>query len=176
MRCPWRPLRAGKTRNGRWLVRAVFLCLVLGPLLGFAAASPAHAQFAAVAPIAPIPTPPMINSTVSSGATVTNLGSNFLERLGTTSGFSRMLRTNPGRRRCLGNHGSAALPDLVRGLRHYSDQRPARPVCRRQPQDLGRRRRYRRAASRPASMSASPSTRAAPPSTCRWRCNRRPSI
>ena len=38
----------------------------------------------------------MINSTVSAGATVTNLGSNFLERLGTANGFSRMLRTNPG--------------------------------------------------------------------------------
>jgi uncharacterized protein with beta-barrel porin domain len=38
----------------------------------------------------------MINSTISAGATVTNLGSNFLERLGTTNGFSRMLRTNPG--------------------------------------------------------------------------------
>jgi uncharacterized protein with beta-barrel porin domain len=97
MRCPWRPLRAGKTRNGRWLARAVFLRIVVGLMLGFAAA-PAHAQFAAVAPIAPapIPTPLMIDSTVSSGATVTNLGSNFLERLGTTNGFSRMLRTNPG--------------------------------------------------------------------------------
>ena len=39
----------------------------------------------------------MIDLTVSSGATVTNLGSNFLEPLGTkASGFSRMLRTNPG--------------------------------------------------------------------------------
>jgi uncharacterized protein with beta-barrel porin domain len=38
----------------------------------------------------------MINSTISAGATVTDLGSNFLERLGTTNGFSRMLRTNPG--------------------------------------------------------------------------------
>lgn len=40
----------------------------------------------------------MINSTVSSSATVTNLGSNFLERLNNQSsnGFSRMLRTNPG--------------------------------------------------------------------------------
>jgi uncharacterized protein with beta-barrel porin domain len=44
----------------------------------------------------PTPSPTMINSTVSAGATVTNLGSNFLERLGTTNGFSRMLRTNPG--------------------------------------------------------------------------------
>jgi uncharacterized protein with beta-barrel porin domain len=103
MRCPWRPLRAGKTRNGRWLARAVLLGLVLGPLLGFVAAFPAHAQFAAVAPVAPpppapIPTPLMINSTISAGATVTNLGSNFLERLNNQSsnGFSRMLRTNPG--------------------------------------------------------------------------------
>jgi uncharacterized protein with beta-barrel porin domain len=38
----------------------------------------------------------MINSTVSSTSTITNLGSNFLERFGTTNGFSRMTRTNPG--------------------------------------------------------------------------------
>ena len=103
MRCPWRPLRAGKTRNGRWPVRAVVLGLVLGPLLGLVAAFPAHAQFAAVAPIAPpppapIPTPLMVDQVVSSSATVTNLGSNFLERLNnqSTNGFGRMLRTNPG--------------------------------------------------------------------------------
>ncbi|MFZ8507329.1 hypothetical protein ACO1M3_14065, partial [Staphylococcus aureus] len=37
-------------------------------------------------------------STISAGSTVTNLGSNFLERLNnqSTNGFSRMLRTNPG--------------------------------------------------------------------------------
>ena len=38
----------------------------------------------------------MINSTVSAGSAVTNLGSYFLERIGTSNGFSRMLRTNPG--------------------------------------------------------------------------------
>ncbi|MEH2589403.1 uncharacterized protein with beta-barrel porin domain [Bradyrhizobium sp. AZCC 1721] len=40
----------------------------------------------------------MINSTVSSSATLTNLGSNFLERLGSQSsnGFNRLQRTNPG--------------------------------------------------------------------------------
>ena len=38
----------------------------------------------------------MINSTVSSASTVTNLGSNFLERLSATNGFRRMMRTNPG--------------------------------------------------------------------------------
>jgi uncharacterized protein with beta-barrel porin domain len=104
MRCPWRPLRAGKTRDGRWLVRAVFFCLVLGPLLGFVAAFPAHAAAVAPPPVAPpappapTPTPLMVDETVASGATVTNLGSNFLERLNNQSnnGFSRMLRTNPG--------------------------------------------------------------------------------
>ena len=45
----------------------------------------------------PSPTPTVINSTVSSGAAVTNLGSNFLERLGNQSGgFNRLQRTNPG--------------------------------------------------------------------------------
>jgi uncharacterized protein with beta-barrel porin domain len=40
----------------------------------------------------------LINSDVSAGATVTNLGSTFLERLGglASSGFGRDLRTNPG--------------------------------------------------------------------------------
>src|SRR6478609_7136162 len=47
-------------------------------------------------PPRPAPTPTMINSTVSADSAVIDLGSNFLERLGTTNGFSRMLRTNPG--------------------------------------------------------------------------------
>ena len=39
----------------------------------------------------------MVNSMVSSSAAVTNLGSNFLERLGNQSnGFNRLQRTNPG--------------------------------------------------------------------------------
>jgi uncharacterized protein with beta-barrel porin domain len=40
----------------------------------------------------------MINADISAGSVVTNLGSNFLERLGnqSTNGFNRMLRTNPG--------------------------------------------------------------------------------
>jgi uncharacterized protein with beta-barrel porin domain len=40
----------------------------------------------------------MINSDISAGVTVTNLGSNFLERLGNqaSNGFGRALRTNPG--------------------------------------------------------------------------------
>ena len=38
----------------------------------------------------------MISSAISSGGVVTNLGSNFLERLGTTNGLNRIQRTNPG--------------------------------------------------------------------------------
>jgi uncharacterized protein with beta-barrel porin domain len=40
----------------------------------------------------------VINSDLSAGATVANLGSNFLERLGnqSTNGFNRMSRNNPG--------------------------------------------------------------------------------
>jgi uncharacterized protein with beta-barrel porin domain len=46
----------------------------------------------------PTPSPFDINSNLSLGAAVTNLGSNFLERLGTEAsyGFSRTLRNNPG--------------------------------------------------------------------------------
>jgi uncharacterized protein with beta-barrel porin domain len=42
--------------------------------------------------------PSFINSDISAGSTVTNLGSNFLERLGSqaTGGFNRAQRSNPG--------------------------------------------------------------------------------
>jgi uncharacterized protein with beta-barrel porin domain len=45
----------------------------------------------------PSPTPTVINSDLSAGAAVTNLGSNFLERLGNqaTNGFGGALRSNP---------------------------------------------------------------------------------
>ncbi|WP_249733840.1 autotransporter outer membrane beta-barrel domain-containing protein [Bradyrhizobium sp. sGM-13] len=67
--------------------------------------SAAHAQSPTPTPTptptpspTPSPTPTVINSTVSSSATLTNLGSNFLERLGSQSsnGFNRLQRTNPG--------------------------------------------------------------------------------
>ncbi|MBV9460343.1 MAG: autotransporter outer membrane beta-barrel domain-containing protein [Bradyrhizobium sp.] len=46
----------------------------------------------------PTPTATQINSDISTGSTVLNLGSNFLERLGNqaTNGFVREARTNPG--------------------------------------------------------------------------------
>ena len=50
----------------------------------------------------PAPTPGEVNSGVSAGATLTNLGSNFLERLGdqASSGFRGALRSNPGGGAC----------------------------------------------------------------------------
>ena len=102
MRCSLRPSRAREIGTARRLAQAVVF------VLGLAAAFPANAQVApSPTPLAtpsptptptPSPTPTVINSTVSSGATVANLGSSFLERLGNQSsnGFNRMLRTNPG--------------------------------------------------------------------------------
>jgi uncharacterized protein with beta-barrel porin domain len=69
------------------------------------AASSAQAQSSSPTPTptptpspTPIPTPTFINSDVSAGTTVTNLGSSFLERLGNqaTGGFGKALRNNPG--------------------------------------------------------------------------------
>jgi uncharacterized protein with beta-barrel porin domain len=86
--------------------------MVFGLMLAAAvASSPAHAQSPSPTPTptpspsptplpspSPTPTSTSINSDLSAGAAVTNLGSNFLERLGNqaSSGFGRTLRTNPG--------------------------------------------------------------------------------
>ena len=106
MCCSSRPSRAKETRTGRRLVGA--LAIIFGILLAVAAASPpAQAQNAPRPPTPPPPTPPPptppptptdINSDLSGGAAVTNLGSNFLERLGNQAsyGFGRALRNNPG--------------------------------------------------------------------------------
>nr|WP_249779599.1 autotransporter outer membrane beta-barrel domain-containing protein [Bradyrhizobium sediminis] len=69
------------------------------------ASSPAQAQSPTPTPTptptpspTPSPTPTVINSSFSAGSTVTNLGSNFLERLGNqaTSGLGKALGSNPG--------------------------------------------------------------------------------
>ncbi|WP_370691815.1 autotransporter outer membrane beta-barrel domain-containing protein [Bradyrhizobium sp.] len=102
MRCP-SPWRANKTGPGRHRVRLVAMAL----LLAVAAVSPAQAQSPSPTPTptptptpspTPSPTPTVINSNFSAGSTVTNLGSNFLERLGNraTSGFGKAMRSNPG--------------------------------------------------------------------------------
>src|SRR5256886_5964803 len=65
-----------------------------------AAPPPAQAQIAPRPPPTPpaTPSPADSNSDLSAGGAVTNLGSNFLERLGDRAsyGFSRALRNNPG--------------------------------------------------------------------------------
>jgi uncharacterized protein with beta-barrel porin domain len=99
MRCSSRPSRARETGTGHRLARAVAVACVL--VLALGAAEP-QAQ-AIIAPLpAPLPTPVppspgVINSDVSAGATVANLGSSFLERLGNqaSGGFGRALRNNP---------------------------------------------------------------------------------
>jgi uncharacterized protein with beta-barrel porin domain len=95
MCCSSRPSRA--TQNGCRVAKmlAVIFVLIL------AAAMPSRFAQAQVAPAprpTPLPSPTDINSDASAAATVTNLGSNFLERLGNqaTNGFGAALRNNPG--------------------------------------------------------------------------------
>jgi uncharacterized protein with beta-barrel porin domain len=94
MRCESRPSEAGETGAGRRVVRAIAVAfaLVLGTL------SMAEAQLLPVP--APTPTPgiTIISSDISAGQAVTNLGSNFLERLANqgTNGVNRIGRSNPG--------------------------------------------------------------------------------
>jgi uncharacterized protein with beta-barrel porin domain len=98
MCCSSRPSRAKETGTGRSLARAVAAAFIL--VLAVAAAPrPAEAQIAprpAPTPT-PTPTPTVINSDISAGAAVINLGSSFLERLGNqaTNGFGAALRNNP---------------------------------------------------------------------------------
>jgi uncharacterized protein with beta-barrel porin domain len=92
MRDPSRPSRADDTGFGAKLCPA--LVLALGVLV---VSPPARAQILVPAPLA-TPIPSEINSDLSAGSTVANLGSSFLERLGNqaTSGFGNALRNNPG--------------------------------------------------------------------------------
>jgi uncharacterized protein with beta-barrel porin domain len=108
MRCSPRPLRARQTVVGRRFVRAIAIAFVLAVAVASLSTS-ARAQGAFVPPPpppapTPTPTPPpsltptVINSDISAGAAVSNLGSNFLERLGNqaANGFGRAARNNPG--------------------------------------------------------------------------------
>ena len=93
-----RSSRAMETGAGRWAGRAFFMAVVL--VLSFSAQQ-AHAQAFGPPPPPPPPPPPRPSipaSDLSSGAAITNLGSNFLERLGeqASGGFGRASRTNPG--------------------------------------------------------------------------------
>src|SRR5450631_1429804 len=98
MCCSPRPSQARETGTGQSLARAVAVACVL--VLALGAAEPQAQAIIALAPApapTPTPTPGDIASDRSAGATVTNLGSSFLERLGdqATGGFGSALRNNP---------------------------------------------------------------------------------
>jgi hypothetical protein len=94
MRCSSRLSRARKIGIGRALARLVAIAFVLIGIMSVAQAqSPTPTPTPTPTPSpTPSPTPTVINSTVSSGAAVTNLGSSFLERLGNraTDGADRI--------------------------------------------------------------------------------------
>jgi uncharacterized protein with beta-barrel porin domain len=92
MRDPSRLSRANDTGFGARLCRALAAVFAVVILL---ASSSARAQLPAPSAT---PLPIDVNSDISAGSTVANLGSNFLERLGNqaTSGFGTASRNNPG--------------------------------------------------------------------------------
>lgn len=95
-----RSLRAVETEAGRRLGITFFVAVAL-----FLSCSGQQVQAQVLAPspsaavfLPPPPTPSTPTSDLSSGAAITNLGSNFLERLGdqASGGFGRASRSNPG--------------------------------------------------------------------------------
>jgi uncharacterized protein with beta-barrel porin domain len=97
MRCSSRLSRARKIGTGGMFARLFAILVVLAAVMSSAQAqSPSPTPTPTPLPT-PSPTPTVTNSMVSSSAAVTNLGSNFLERLGNQQGgFNRLQRTNPG--------------------------------------------------------------------------------
>jgi len=106
MRGPSSVWRTGKTGGSRKVCAALAVAFLLGltAILALAPTS-AHAQSASPSPTptptpspSPTPMPTATNSTQASGATIANLGSSFLERLGNQAshGFGNTLRNNPG--------------------------------------------------------------------------------
>jgi len=98
MCCLSRPARARRTGAGGRVAQAVALAFVLAIAV---ASSAAQAQSTTPTPTptpAASPTPTSIDSDRSAGTAVTNLGSNFLERLGNqaTNGFRKATASNPG--------------------------------------------------------------------------------
>jgi len=95
MSCSSRPSQAKRTGAGGRLVQAVAMAFVLAIVV---ASSPAQAQLLPAPAPAPLSDPPSFDSGRAAGEAVTNLGSNFLERLGNqaTYGFGSAMRNNPG--------------------------------------------------------------------------------
>ena len=97
MSCAWRSSRTNKTGAGRWLATALAMSFLLIAAVGSSVQAQTPAPTPTPTPI-PSPVPTTINSDLSGGAAVANLGSNFLERLAdqATGGFGRASRSNPG--------------------------------------------------------------------------------
>src|SRR6185437_5127345 len=101
MRCLFRPPPTGKTGNGRRCSATLMATVTLGVMF-LVASTAAHAQVVAPPPPqpppAPVPAANSVDSTLAAGATVTDLGSSFLERLGNQAsrGFGSTVRNNPG--------------------------------------------------------------------------------
>ena len=108
MRGPSSAWRTGKTGGSRKVFSALAVALLLGLAVTIVLApASAYAQSASPSPTptptptpspTPMPSPTAMNSTQASGATIANLGSSFLERLGNQAshGFGNTLRNNPG--------------------------------------------------------------------------------
>ncbi|HEY3792154.1 MAG TPA: autotransporter outer membrane beta-barrel domain-containing protein [Bradyrhizobium sp.] len=101
MRCSSRPATTAEAAFGRGKLAAIQIVVVLFAVFALATAlapNSAHAQVLAPPPPPPVPGPTSMNSTLAAGATVANLGSSFLERLGNQAshGFGNTLRNNPG--------------------------------------------------------------------------------
>ena len=97
MSCAWRSSRTMETGAGRWLATALAMSFVLMVTVGSSVQAQTPRPTPTPTPI-PSPVPTTINSDLSAGAAVANLGSNFLERLGdqASGGFGRASRSNPG--------------------------------------------------------------------------------
>ena len=100
MSCAWRSSRAMVTGGGRSLAAALAISFVLVMTGGSSVQAQTPMPTPTPTPIpspTPVPVPATINSDLSAGAAVANLGSSFLERLGDrATGYGRALRSNPG--------------------------------------------------------------------------------
>src|SRR5262249_27573813 len=94
MRCALRPSQAGETGARRSVLAAIAVAFALA----IGAVSSAEAQIFPSPQPTPTPGITIISSDISAGQAVTNLGSNFLERLANqaTNGVDRIGRANPG--------------------------------------------------------------------------------
>jgi uncharacterized protein with beta-barrel porin domain len=97
MSCAWRSSKTMETGAARRLATALALSFVLLVAVGSSVQAQTPRPTPTPTPI-PSPVPTTINSDLSAGAAVANLGSNFLERLGdqASGGFGRASRSNPG--------------------------------------------------------------------------------